>query len=197
MKRVLIVEDDKELCSELCDELKGEGFFCECADTVRSAMEKIKRNKFDLIVCDIRVPSVKKEGIQLIRKIRQLERSGQIDYVGVIVITAWGDKENAIEALKLGAFDYLEKDPDRRKFPFKATVKRYFKQKAGEDQLIKALEGWIRRHPNPKEKLFFSGELSFSAKEIVDEIKKGSSQGKKFRDAIMDLTLDIISKAKK
>lgn len=196
MKRILIAEDSKSLSEELCAELKDEGFHCESAYTVGSALKKLRSGRFHLLICDIRMPTAKNEGIALIRKVRKLEKEGKIQRLGVIVITAYSNKRNAIQTLKLGAFDYLEK-----KFSINAfvdSVKKYFAEEAQKDRVIQALEGWIRRHPRlGKQKLFFSGEKEgYSPIEVLDEIKAASEDGLKFKDALLKATLDSISKPK-
>lgn len=194
MRSILIADDKRTLCERLCTALRDEGFHCESAATAASALKKLKGKRFHLLVCDIRLPTRKNEGITLIRKVRELEREGKIEPVGVIIITGYADKKNAIQALKLGAFDYLEKNFSIK--AFKDSVNRYFAEAVERDRLIQALEGWINRHPDPDQKLFFSGEEEYSARDVLNEIKRGTKLGLQFKDALMKITFDFISKAK-
>jgi len=91
LKKVLIEENDKYLIFEAIDGVDG--------------VEKIKSNKLDLILCDIKMP--KKDGIEVLDFI--IKKHSEIP---VIMISGHGDLETAVESMKLGAFDYISKPPD-------------------------------------------------------------------------------------
>ena len=91
LKKVLIEEDDKYEIFEAFDGVDG--------------IEKIKSNKLDLILCDIKMP--KKDGIEVLDFI--IKKYSEIP---VIMISGHGDLETAVESMRLGAFDYISKPPD-------------------------------------------------------------------------------------
>ena len=91
LKKVLIEEDDKYQIFEAFDGVDG--------------IEKIKSNKLDLILCDIKMP--KKDGIEVLDFI--IKKYSEIP---VIMISGHGDLETAVESMRLGAFDYISKPPD-------------------------------------------------------------------------------------
>ena len=91
LKKVLIEENDKYLIFEAIDGVDG--------------VEKIKSNKLDLILCDIKMP--KKDGIEVLDFI--IKKHSEIP---VIMISGHGDLETAVESMRLGAFDYISKPPD-------------------------------------------------------------------------------------
>ena len=91
LKKVLIEEDDKYEIFEAFDGVDG--------------VEKIKSNKLDLILCDIKMP--KKDGIEVLDFI--IKKYSEIP---VIMISGHGDLETAVESMRLGAFDYISKPPD-------------------------------------------------------------------------------------
>src|SRR5437867_1478051 len=102
MQKILIVDDEKSMRDLLTLMLRREGYRVVSAESAEKAGELVEREAYDLVISDISMPGV--SGIDLLRRARE---SG-LD-TPVILITAFGSKETAIEALKLGAFDYFEK----------------------------------------------------------------------------------------
>ncbi len=107
-KKILIVDDEGEMRIALNAALKRGGYQLETAENGRQALDKFEEDHFDLVVTDIRMP--KMTGLQLLHEVKK--RSPQ---TLVIVMTAYGDIDNAVEIMKAGAFDYLLK-------PFSADV---------------------------------------------------------------------------
>ena len=103
--RILIVDDEATIRDTLCTVLKEEGFDAESAENGRAALEKIQQNNYDLVITDLRMPEM--DGLELLKAVKL--NSPQ---TSVIIITAYGSMESAIEALRLGAFDYLIKPLD-------------------------------------------------------------------------------------
>jgi len=100
--RILIVDDEASLRDMLAVLLRREGYEIESADNGQAALEKIADQSFDLIISDIRMPII--SGIDLLRQLRE-----QDDETTVIMITAFSSTEEAVEAMKLGAYDYITK----------------------------------------------------------------------------------------
>jgi DNA-binding NtrC family response regulator len=99
---VLIVEDEEIIRTTMREFLTGEGYTVEVAGDVAEATTIAKSHDFDLAICDVQLPDG--DGIALIRKLRKLNLN-----MFTLVITAYATVENAIEAFKAGAFDYLVK----------------------------------------------------------------------------------------
>ncbi len=100
--RVLIVDDERHTREGLQAALESDHRLVETAEDGNQAWEKIQKHDYDVLITDIRMPEM--DGMQLLRKISEKEIS-----VGVIVLTAYGSIEMAVEAMKLGAFNYLTK----------------------------------------------------------------------------------------
>lgn len=100
--RILIVDDEKSICDWLEIALKKEGYNISTANDGKDALEKFKLKKYDAVIADIKMPRM--DGITLLRKVKKLEPD-----VNFIFITAYGSLETAIDALKLGAKDYITK----------------------------------------------------------------------------------------
>ncbi|MBW6509357.1 MAG: sigma-54 dependent transcriptional regulator [Desulfuromonadales bacterium] len=114
--RILIVDDEQSLREMLGVLLQREGYQVDAAQNGEAALEKIAGNSYDLIVSDIRMPRL--SGIDLLRRLRE-----QDDETTTIMITAFSSTEEAVEAMKLGAYDYITK-------PFKNDEIRLVVKKA-------------------------------------------------------------------
>jgi len=101
-KRILIVDDEKNIRTTLSAYLLSLGYEQEIAVNGQEALDKLKDSKYDLILLDIKMPVM--NGIQILKEMRRLE-----DKTNVIMITAYGTIENAVESMKLGAVDFISK----------------------------------------------------------------------------------------
>ncbi len=102
MKKVLIVDDDAELRSNLSEILKGAGYYIAEAPSGKEAIEKIASKDFDIALLDIMMP--KMSGIDVLKEIKKIKPK-----IRVIMITAFATVENAVDAIKKGASDYISK----------------------------------------------------------------------------------------
>ncbi|MGH8674808.1 MAG: sigma-54-dependent transcriptional regulator, partial [Burkholderiales bacterium] len=100
--RVLVVDDEPDIRELLELTLVKMGLGVDTAGSVGDAREMLKETRFDLCLTDMRLPDG--DGLELVRHIASLSRD-----VPVAVITAYGSAENAVAALKAGAFDYVSK----------------------------------------------------------------------------------------
>jgi DNA-binding response OmpR family regulator len=99
--RLLIVDDDHELCSMLVEYLGPEGFSAETAGTGTAALERVPRGGLDLVVLDVMLPEL--SGFEVLRRLRAVSR------IPVIMLTARGEEVDRVIGLELGADDYLAK----------------------------------------------------------------------------------------
>jgi response regulator RpfG family c-di-GMP phosphodiesterase len=99
---LLVVDDEKSICDIVSQYLRMKGYEVSCAGSAESAIDIIKNNGIDLVLSDIKMPGM--SGVELLKWVREYNRS-----LPVIVTTGFPTLDTAIEALKLGAFDYLTK----------------------------------------------------------------------------------------
>lgn len=101
-RTVLIVEDEKVIRGTLCEFLEGEGYEVSDAATVSDALALARARDFHVAVCDVQLPDG--DGIALLRSLHKINPS-----TFILIITAYATVENAVDAFKAGAFDYLVK----------------------------------------------------------------------------------------
>jgi len=107
--RLLVVDDEPDLRTLYELTLVREGYDVDCAETVAEAWSCLQEQAYEVVISDMRLP----DGLGL-ELLQRLERAGRTERV--VVITAYGSAENAVEALKAGAFDYLTKHVDLKQF---------------------------------------------------------------------------------
>lgn len=125
MKRILIVDDDRELRSSLAFVLKEAGYQTEEASSAREALELAGNDDFDVVLLDVIMPKSGK--INALAELRRVSPRSKI-----VMITAFATIENAVDAIKLGASEYLSK-------PFKidallTTVRRVLEEARFEER---------------------------------------------------------------
>jgi DNA-binding NtrC family response regulator len=101
MYRVLVVDDDEQMRMALCKTLQHIDFKTKSAKNAQEALNILEDEVFDVIVSDLKMP--KMDGIEFLDKAKKLTDAP------IIMITAFGTIENAVEAMKLGAFDFILK----------------------------------------------------------------------------------------
>ena len=102
MRRVLVVDDEENLRHMLQILLKREGYEAVGASSVAAALDELGKHPFDVVLADLRMPE--RGGLELVDEVRRRKLD-----TTVVVMTAYGSKEVALEAMKRGAYDYLSK----------------------------------------------------------------------------------------
>lgn len=105
MSSILIVDDDDQLRQSFAKLLKEEGYGVNMAPSGEAGLEAVRDKAFDLVVLDVQMSGM--SGLEAFARIREIDAT-----LPVIVMTAYGTTETAIEATKLGAFDYILKPFD-------------------------------------------------------------------------------------
>jgi two-component system response regulator PilR (NtrC family) len=107
--QILVVDDEPDLRTLYELTLLREGYRVDAAGTLGEAWQLLEQHRFDAVITDMRLPDGL--GLELLQRM-----GGQQRHERCIVMTAYGSAENAVEALKAGAFDYLTKPVDLKQF---------------------------------------------------------------------------------
>ena len=105
MNTILIIDDDDQLRQSFFKLLKEEGYDVRAAASGEAGIEEVTRERPDLVVLDVKLPGM--DGLETFGHIREIDAT-----LPVIIMTAYGTTDTAIEATKLGAFDYILKPFD-------------------------------------------------------------------------------------
>src|SRR5215471_17033712 len=101
MDRILVVDDDVELCGLVREYLESEGFEVECVYDGERGLEKALNGEYTLVVLDVMLPGI--NGFEVLRRLRVTSR------IPVLLLTARGEDVDRIVGLEIGADDYLAK----------------------------------------------------------------------------------------
>src|SRR4051812_27050362 len=141
---VLIVDDERTLARAVKAFLAEAGYEAEVAEDGESALALVQTLRPDVVFTDVRLPGM--SGIDLLRRIREFDPA-----IPVIIMTAYGTIEGAVEAVKLGAFDYMKKPVDLEELKLLADRARenamlrqelsYYRRKAANEVPLTGLLG--------------------------------------------------------
>lgn len=99
---ILVVDDEENAREGLSKILSKEGYKVETAANGKEAIDNLKRQRYDLVITDMRMPLM--DGFEVLREIKKMDEN-----IGVIMITAYGEVESYLEAMNMGAFEYINK----------------------------------------------------------------------------------------
>ena len=161
---VLVVDDEPSMREMLFIMLKREGYDVVLADCGKAAVEILRRRPVDLLISDIKMPDM--SGVDVLRAARQID-----DAIVCIMITAFKSTESAVEALRLGAHDYLDKPFDVELL--KKKVRQALEQRRlrdytilGDSTQIRDVRDRIKRVAPTNSTILITGE-SGTGKELV------------------------------
>jgi len=176
----ILVADDEPLIRRLLQEiLKKEGYEISLAEDGVAALEQIKKESFEMVITDIRMPGM--GGIELLEMVNQISPSTL-----VVAITAHGSIENAVEAMKKGAYDYLTKPitlhqikliiqrasqhknllEENKYLREEINEKYHFEELIGKSSQIESIYRMITRVASSKSTILIQGETG-TGKELV------------------------------
>lgn len=181
IEKILIVDDEMLIRNFLAEVLKRKRYEVTTAENGKTAMAMLKDNSYDMVITDMKMPDI--TGIEVLRKVKEQNPS-----TIVIIITAYGSIENAVEAMKLGAFNYLIKpfSPDSIEAVIHKAQEhlslveenQYLRQQVntggggsphrviGESAVMKKILSDVKRIAQSNASVFISGE-SGTGKEVI------------------------------
>lgn len=129
--KILIVDDEKLVRWSLHENFQKEGYQVDMAEDGAEALSKAEKTQYDLVLLDIRLPVI--NGIDVLHKMKKID-----SHLIVIMMTAYGDIETAVEAMKAGAYDYINK-------PFNVNEIRTRVERAFETLHLKVEVSYLRK----------------------------------------------------
>ncbi|MBI4657401.1 MAG: sigma-54-dependent Fis family transcriptional regulator [Verrucomicrobia bacterium] len=113
--KILVVDDERGLCAGVQEALRREGYVVDAADGAHAALKLVEERLYNLVISDMKMPDL--SGLELLKRVKMRSRD-----TFFIMMTAYGTVDNAVEAMKQGAYDYLSKPLDMQRL--RATVQR-------------------------------------------------------------------------
>ncbi|MDF7816703.1 sigma-54 dependent transcriptional regulator [Runella sp. MFBS21] len=189
MAKILIVDDEKSIRAALRDILEYEDYEVEEAKDGEEGLSMILKNHYDVALCDIKMPKL--EGLEVLLKAGEAGRPTQF-----IMISAYGNIENAVEATKRGAYDFITKPPDLNRLLVSVrnaieksklvaeTVdlkKRIFKinEIVGESAPIRKVKETIERVAPTEARVLITGANGSGKEMVAKQIHERSNRGNK------------------
>ena len=158
MNKILIIDDETDIRNSIIAILSDEGFVCDDASNSNDAIILIKKNNYDLIILDVWLNDPNYDGIKLLKLIKKDEIKTPI-----IIISGHGNIEMAVEAIKEGAYEFVEK-------PFKSERLILSVSRALEVQLIREENKILKEINFTKDKFTGSSHNALKIKEIIKKV---------------------------
>lgn len=174
---ILVVEDGQSQRQMLRDFLRSEGHIVTEADKGETAIKKVLGGHFDLILLDYKMPGM--DGLQVLKEVKRI--NPEID---VVIITAYGTIETAVEAMKVGAFDYITKPVDLDELIILANRIAERRQLIQENKLLKedmskrgvTADKIIFKSPQMAELINLAGRVAPSKASILIQGESGTGK---------------------
>ena len=105
MSRILVIDDERSIRNTLKEILEYEKYQVDLAENAKQALENVRNNEYNIILCDIKMPEV--DGLELLPQLIEVHPD-----TPVVIISGHGNIDTAVEAIKKGAYDFIEKPLD-------------------------------------------------------------------------------------
>lgn len=156
MAKILVIDDEKSIRDALRDILEYEGYEVDEAKDGQEGLEMVLSTPYDVALCDIKMPKL--EGLDVLQKAKE---EGSITQF--VMVSAFGNVENAVEATKRGAFDFITKPPDLNRLL--VTVRNAI-EKANDVEVIKTL----KRRVYKKNEIVGDSSIIMKVKETISRV---------------------------
>ncbi|MCB9169623.1 MAG: sigma-54-dependent Fis family transcriptional regulator [Flavobacteriales bacterium] len=160
MAKILIIDDEKAIRAALRDILEHEKHTVEEAEDGASGLSAAKKGGFDLVLCDIKMP--KMDGLEVLEKLHAHD-----DELPVVMISGHGTIDTAVDALKKGAFDFIQKPPDLNRIL--VTVRNAL-DRGGLVQETKVLRQKVQKAKAGSVQMVGSGKAMTAIREMIDKV---------------------------
>ena len=155
-KKILIIDDEISIRNTLRDILEYEKYHIEEAENGKVGLEMILQNEYDIVLCDIKMPEM--DGMEVLEKAQEYGTNAQF-----IMISAHGNIETAVEATKIGAFDFVQKPPDLNRLLL--TIRN-----ASEKSNLVTETKTLKRKVSKSMEIVGESELILEVKQMIEKV---------------------------
>ena len=154
---ILVIDDEPNIREVLVTALSREGYLVESARDGLEGLKKIESNFYDLVITDIKMPGI--DGMQVLQRALEIQPE-----IYIIIITAYATIENAVQAMKMGAYNYMEK-------PFRLEEVRLIVDRALKQRFF--VQGYERLHREAERQYSFGNVIGRSTAlvEILNKVE--------------------------
>lgn len=156
-KRLLIIDDEKNMRHMLSSLLKESGYRVDTASDGAVAMDMVDRTIYDFILCDLKMPNM--NGMDFFKTARD-----KLWATTVIMMSAYGSIDTAVEAMKQGAYDFISK-------PFKSDEVLLTLKKAEERESLKRENRWLKERIRKIQENYYFGSMVAKSKAMLSVFK--------------------------
>ena len=186
MDKILIIDDDEELCDLVSEYLTVEGFQTEAVNDGIAGLEKAKSGQYDMAILDVMLPRM--NGFEVLRNLREQSK------LPVLMLTARGDDMERIVGLEIGADDYLPKPFNPRELVarLRAIMRRIHADNGGSSAGEKVLVGDLELSASSRSAKFNGEELNLTSVEFDLLMELAKQAGKVVRKE--DLSENVLDR---
>ncbi|NRA73493.1 MAG: sigma-54-dependent Fis family transcriptional regulator [Rickettsiales bacterium] len=161
---VLIIDDEEDICTLISDILQDEGFCCSSAKNSDEALEKISKLSPNLILLDIWLQNSNLDGLGILELVKR-----KYPLIPVIMISGHGTIEIAVNSIKMGAYDYIEK-------PFTSSKLLVTVKRAAETLILKKENAELKKKITKKAELIGNSQPIVSLKSTINKVANTASK---------------------
>ena len=176
LNEILIIDDEKDICEQISGLLNDKGFETKSMISSEEAINSFKKKDYSLVILDIWLNNSKLDGFQTLEKILEIN-----DNVPIIMISGHGNIETAVNSIKKGAYDFIEKPFDGDLLIFKSRINNIYKNKGynyiAKSDCSKDTAARLKKIIKTESFVFFNGDKG-SGKEFL--AKKLHSESNRF-----------------
>jgi DNA-binding NtrC family response regulator len=182
-KRVLLVDDDKEICRSWAEILESDGWSVEQCYEVEAVREKVEAFDPTVVVLDLRMP--RGDGIDVLKDMRSFR-----PWTNVVIATGHGQEEDAIDCVNEGAFAYLKKAVSRDDL-----VDKCERARQAIPETLLAFHQWYKALPDPDRVVYQSASSGpVSGRQLMEEIKKQTPIAREFLELVAGTAAELVMK---
>lgn len=179
-RRVLLVDDDREICKSWAEVLESEGWEVDACYDGEAVRESVETFDPSVVVLDLRMP--KRDGLEVLEDLQSSR-----PWTNVVVITGHGEEQDAIACVNKGAFAYLKKVVSNRDLLAKCEAAR----EAVPETLL-AFHKWYAALPDPDRVMYHTASGSVTGRQLMEEICKQSSLGREFLARVASTAAELV-----